>query len=69
MVLVAKNLPPNAGDKSRRFDPWVRKIPWRRAQEPTPVLFPGGSPWIVEPGGLQSIGLHRVQLLETTEVT
>ena len=21
--------------KRRRFDPWVRKIPWRRAQQPT----------------------------------
>ena len=26
-----------------RFDPWVRKIPWRRAWQPTPVL-PGKSP-------------------------
>ena len=24
--------------KRHRFDPWVRKIPWRRAQQPTPVL-------------------------------
>ena len=23
------------------FDPWVRKIPWRRAWQPTPVLLPG----------------------------
>ena len=23
------------------FDPWVRKIPWRRKQQPTPVLLPG----------------------------
>ena len=22
------------------FDPWVRKIPWRRAWQPTPVLVP-----------------------------
>ena len=22
------------------FDPWVRKIPWRRARQPTPVLVP-----------------------------
>ena len=22
-------------------DPWVRKIPWRRKQQPTPVIFPG----------------------------
>jgi len=26
-----------------RFDPWVRKIPWKRAWKPTPVLFPGKS--------------------------
>ena len=25
------------------FDPWVRKIPWRRAWLPTPVLSPGES--------------------------
>ena len=24
-----------------RFDPWVRKIPWRRKWQPTPVRFPG----------------------------
>ena len=23
------------------FDPWVRKIPWSRKQQPTPVFFPG----------------------------
>ena len=22
------------------FDPWVRKIPWRRARQPTPVFLP-----------------------------
>ena len=33
MMLVAKNLPANAGrPKRRKFDPWVGKIPWRRAQ-------------------------------------
>ena len=26
-----------------RFDPWVRKTPWRRKWKPTPVLFPGKS--------------------------
>ena len=29
--------------KSCGFDPWVRKIPWRRAQQPTPVFLPGES--------------------------
>ena len=26
-----------------RFDPWVRKIPWRRKWKPTPVFLPGES--------------------------
>ena len=27
--------------KRRRFNPWVRKIPWRRKWQPTPVFLPG----------------------------
>ena len=27
--------------KGHRLDPWVRKIPWRRAWQPTPVFLPG----------------------------
>ena len=27
--------------KRCKFDPWVRKIPWRRVPQPTPVLLPG----------------------------
>ena len=42
------------------FDPWVRKIPWKRAWQPTPVFLPRESPWTGEPGRLQSIGSHRV---------
>ena len=41
------------------FDPWVGKIPWRRAWQPTPVFLPGESPWTEEPGGLQSMGSPR----------
>ena len=26
-----------------RFDPWVGKIPWRRAWQPSPVFLPGES--------------------------
>ena len=29
--------------KRRRFNPWVRKIPWRRKWQPTPVFLPGKS--------------------------
>ena len=33
---------------------WVRKIPWRRTWQPTPVFLPGESAWTEEPGGLES---------------
>ena len=42
------------------FDPWVGKIPWKRAWQPTPVFWPGESPWTEEPGGLQSMGSQRI---------
>jgi len=39
---VVKNLPANAGDIKRcELNPWVGKIPWRRAWQPTPEFFPG----------------------------
>ena len=49
--------------KSHWFDPWVRKIPWRRAWQSTPVFLPG-IPWTEEPGGLQSM---ESQESDTTE--
>ena len=42
------------------FNPWIGKIPRRRAWQPTPVFSPGESPWTEEPGGLQSIVLQKV---------
>ena len=35
--------------KQCRFNPWVGKISWRRAWQPTPVFWPGGST-TAEPG-------------------
>ena len=29
--------------KRRKFNPWVRKIPWIKAWQPTPVFLPGES--------------------------
>ena len=46
--------------KGCRFDPWVKKMPWRRTWQPTPAFLPGESPWTEEPGGLQSIRSQRV---------
>jgi len=40
---VIKNPPANSGDIRDRFDPWVGKIPWRRAWQPTPGFLPGES--------------------------
>ena len=32
------------------FNPWVRKMPWRRAWQPTPGFFPG------KPHGQRTLG-------------
>ena len=55
--------------KRRGFDPWVGRIPWRRAWQPTPVFLPGESPWTEEPGGLQSTGSQGVGHDSVTEHT
>ena len=40
MGLVVKNPPANTGRPRRpRFHPWVGKISWRRAWQPTPVFL------------------------------
>ena len=42
MAVVVKNLPCQCREHERsRFDLWVRKTPWRRAWQPTPVFLPG----------------------------
>ena len=43
------------------FHPWVGKIPYMRAWQPTPIFLPGESPWTEEPGRLQSMRLYRVR--------
>ena len=42
------------------FDPWVRKIPWKRSWQSTSVFLPRESPWIEEPVRLWFIGSQRV---------
>ena len=46
--------------KRCRFDPWVRKIPWSRKWQPTPLFLPGKFLWTEEPSRLQSRGSQRV---------
>jgi len=63
MVQMVKNLPAVQeilGDYG--FDPWVRKIPWKRKWQPTPVFFPEKIPWTEEPGGLQSTGVAKSRI-------
>ena len=43
VVLVVRNPPASAGEIRSGFHPWVGKIPWKRARQPTPVLLPGES--------------------------
>ena len=52
--------------KRCRFDPWVRKIPWRRTQQPTPVLLPGECHGRRSLEGYSPRGRKE---LDTTEVT
>ena len=45
-----------------RFDPWVRKIPWRRKWQPTPLFLSVESDgWRSLVGYIQSTGLQRVR--------
>ena len=50
--------------KKSRFNPWVRKIPWRRTRQPMRI------PWTEEPGGLRSMALQsRIQLKQLSTHT
>ena len=49
------------GCKSHGFDPWVRRIPWRRAWQPHSSTAAWRIPWTEEPGWLQSTGSHRIR--------
>ena len=59
VALVEKNLLVNAG--GIRDMGLIRKIPWRREQQPTPIFLAGESPWTEEPRRLQSIGSQGVR--------
>ena len=50
---MIKNLP---AMQRPGFEPWVEKIPWRRAWQLTPVFLPREFPWTE----VQSMGSQRV---------
>ena len=67
VALEVKNTPGQYRRHKRcGFDPWVRKIPWRRKWKPTPVFLLGRISQTEEPGGLWSKGL---QSRDTTKVS
>ena len=44
--------PDGASSRERHgFNPWVRKVPWRRKWKHTPIFLPGRIPWTEEPAG------------------
>jgi len=47
--------------KRHGFDPWIRRIPWRRAWQPTLEVLPGESHGQTEPGRLHFMGALRVE--------
>ena len=62
VVLVVKN----PGCQFRRhmrcrFNPWVRKISWRRARQPTPIFLPGECQGQRSLAGYSSWNLKRVR--------
>ena len=46
------------------FDTWVRKIPWGRAWQSTPVFLPGESPWQRSLGGYSPWGFKKLDMTE-----
>ena len=70
------SIPGGTGDKEpicrcRRckrcgFDPWVGRIPWRRAWQPTPIFLPGKSQ---SQGSLKGYGTKDCKEWYTTEAT
>ena len=59
---MVKNLPAMRC-RSHGFDHWVRKIPWRRKWQPTPVFMPGKS------HGQRSLAGYRSWDLKTLDTT
>ena len=49
------------------FDPWVRKIPWRRTWQPTPVFLPEESHAQSSLAGYRPQGCKELDAAEVTE--
>ena len=60
---MVKNPLANAEDLYKRqgFNPWVRKIPWRRGMATHSSILAWRIPWTEEPGEIWSTGWQRVR--------
>ena len=52
--------------KRHGFDPWVGKIPWRRARQPTPVFLPVESHGQRSLVGCSPLGQKDLDMTEAT---
>ena len=52
----------NAGDRRRGCDPWVGKIPWWRAWQPTPVSLPYARDRGARPATVHGVAERRTRL-------
>ena len=69
LALVVKNPSASAGVCKRcRFDPWVRKIPWRKAWQPTPVFWRQRSLAGYSPSGHKELDKTRLKRLGTQKM-
>ena len=63
---MVKNLSSNAGDvKRHKFDPWVEKIPWRRAWQSALVFLPEESHVLRSLAGYSPWGCKESDITET----
>ena len=70
MVLLVKNLPAKAEDiRGHGLDLWVRKIPWKREWQPTPIIFPGESHGQRILAGYSPWGRKESDMTEVTQRT
>ena len=67
---MEKNPPTNAGDmRDCGFDPWARKISWRRAWQPTPIFLPGESRGQESGGLVHGVAKSQTQLKRTKQAS
>ena len=52
--------------RRRGFDPWVRKLPWKRTWQPTPAFLPGESPGQRSLAGYSPQGGKELDMTERT---